>query len=503
MVHRNNNSASALHVASGNGQLSGSAPEALKKALGAGEYFTLSFAAIVGIGWIVMLGNWLRLGGPMGSVLAFAAAGVVMMLVGLCYGEICTMIPASGGEIAYAYEVFGLRASFVSGWFLALIWISATSFEAICTGWVTSILFPSVQGPVLYTVRGTPVMAGPLILSLVGTLFLTFLNYRGMEGSARFQDVFTWTKIAISVMLAAAAILWGRVDNLRPLFATGTDHRVTWLGILQVLVTAPFWLAGFNTVAQVMEEKKPESSYGAVAFALLASIAAASLFYGAIILSCSMAMPWRDILVEDLPAAAAFRAALHSDLGAKLVLASGLLGLLATWNSVFVAGSRTLFALGRARMIHPTFAYVDPRFGSPTISIIWVGALSAAGVMIGRGALLPIVNMDSSCFMLMYIMVCVAMIRMRSTAPALRRPFRVPGGVWTAGIATAASVSMAIESFYLPYAAGRTHIPLEWIVFIVWTVMGVGFWALAANVRGEVSEGERRELILGQRRLSS
>jgi hypothetical protein len=33
--------------------------------------------------------------------------------------------------------------------------------------------------------------------------------------------------------------------------------------------------------------------------------------------------------------------------------------------------------------------------------------------------------------------------------------------------------------------------------------MGVGFWALAANVRGEVSEGERRELILGQRRLSS
>jgi amino acid transporter len=499
MVYRDN-STIARRAASGNGQLSGSAPKALKKALGAGEYFTLSFAAIIGIGWIVMLGNWLRLGGPMGAVLAFAVAGVVMMLVGLCYAEICTMIPASGGEIAYAYEVFGPRASFVSGWFLALIWISATSFEAICTGWVASILFPFLRGPVLYTVRGTPVMAGPLVISLAGTLFLTFLNYHGMEGSARFQDVFTWTKIAISVLLVGAAILWGRVDNVRPLFATGTDHRVTWLGILQVLATAPYWLAGFNTVAQVMEEKKPESSYGAVAFALLASIAAGALFYGAIILSCSMATPWRDILEEDLPAAAAFRAALHSDLGAKLLLASGLLGLLATWNSVFVAGSRTLFALGRARMIHPTFAYIDPRFGSPTASIIWVGALSTTGVMMGRGALQPIVNMDSSCFMLTYIMVCVAIIRMRSTAPALRRPFRVPGGVWTAGIATAASVSMAIESFYLPYAAGRGQVPVEWIVFIAWTVMGVGFWALAANVRGEVSEAERRELILGQRR---
>src|SRR5206468_10315419 len=89
------------------------APIGLKKEIGAGEFFTLSFAAMVGIGWIVILGEWLRDGGPLGAIIAFLLAGGGMMLVGLCYAEMATMIPASGGEVAYAYEVFGLRSSFV------------------------------------------------------------------------------------------------------------------------------------------------------------------------------------------------------------------------------------------------------------------------------------------------------------------------------------------------------------------------------------------------------
>ena len=471
--------------------------EALKKEVGAGQIFTLSFSAIVGVGWIVVLGDWLRDGGPMGACLAFAAAGVVMMLVGLCYSELSTMIPASGGEIAYTYEVFGLRSSFVIGWFLALMYVSATAFEAISAGWIAGILVPKLQGRALYVVRGTPVMSGSLAISLGGTLFFAALNYRGMRGSTRFQDIFTWAKIAVSMLLVGAGVLWGKVDNLRPLFTGSGNHHAAWTGSLQVFVTAPFWLAGFNTVAQVMEEKKEQTSYGRVAFALLASIAAGSVFYALLILSCSIAMPWGEIVREEFPAVAAFRAALHSEFAAKLVLFGGLLGLLATWNSIFVAASRSLFALGRARVIAPVFARVHPKYGSPTVSVAWVGALSAIGILIGRGALMPIVNMDSSCFMLMYVVVALAVISLRKTEPDRKRPYRIPGGVIIPWMAAVAAFVMLLESFYLPYTSSKGGVPLEWIIFVTWALLGLFFWSLANGVRREVSESQRRYLILG------
>src|SRR5438094_1033710 len=372
-----------------------SVPCGLKKEIGAGEFFTLSFAAMVGIGWIVILGEWLRDGGPLGAIIAFLLAGGVMMLVGVCYAEMATMIPASGGEVAYAYEVFGLRSSFVTGWFLALVYISATAFEAISAGWIAGILFPPLRGTVLYTVRGAPVTSGGLAISLGGTIFFTILNYRGMKGSGRFQDIFTWAKISISVVLATAGTLWGSTQNLKPLFPENHAHTNSFTGILSVLVTAPFWLAGFNTVIQVMPEKKEQTSYRRVAFALISSIALAAVFYALLILSCSMAMPWVQITRLEFPAIGAFEAALHSSFWAKIVVLSALLGLLATWNSIFVAASRVVYTLGRAHMIHPFFGKVHPRFGVPTVSTLFIGAVSGGGILLGRSSLVPIVNMDS------------------------------------------------------------------------------------------------------------
>ena len=63
-----------------------------------------------------------------------------MLAVGLCYAELSSALPVSGGEVAYAYEIFGLRASFVTGWFLVLVWLSAASFEALSAGWIATVL---------------------------------------------------------------------------------------------------------------------------------------------------------------------------------------------------------------------------------------------------------------------------------------------------------------------------------------------------------------------------
>jgi len=467
----------------------------LRKSIGAAQFFTISFSSIVGVGWMIVLGDWLRQGGPLGATLALLAAGVVMMLVGLCYAEIGTAIPASGGEMAYAYEAFGLRASFVTGWFLALIWISATAFEALSAGWIAGILFPALTGPPLYFVRGSPVLSGTLALSLAGTALLAVLNYRGMESSARFQSFVTWAKIAISLALAFAGLLWGKSANLQPLIVAPAGAAKS-AGALAVFVTAPFWYAGFNSVAQVVEEKKSDTSYARVAFALLASIAGAALFYAVLIVACSMATPWQGIVSLDFPAAGAFQAALHSELGAKIVLLSGLIGLLATWNACFVAGSRLLFALGRAHMIDRRFGNVHRLHRSPGNAVVFVGAVSALGIFLGRGMISPIVSMDSTCFVVLYMVVSAAMLRIRLTQPERNRPYRVPYGYLVASLSLAATFFMLIESLYLPFAHSH-KIPVEWFTFLGWGLLGYAFWRLSTAARNDMDESDRRQIILG------
>src|SRR5262249_23308589 len=43
------------------------------------EYFTLAFGSIVGVGWMVQMGDWLREGGPVGAMLAYLVCGVALV----------------------------------------------------------------------------------------------------------------------------------------------------------------------------------------------------------------------------------------------------------------------------------------------------------------------------------------------------------------------------------------------------------------------------------------
>ena len=138
----------------------------LRRTVGTSQLFTLAFGTIVGAGWVVGIGQWLDSAGPVGTTVAFALGGVMMVFIGLCYGEIAAAIPVSGGELAYAYGIFGLRAGFAMGWFLALAFVVTTVFEALTAMWLISSLLPGSLGPVIYHVFGEPIRTGGSPLAL-------------------------------------------------------------------------------------------------------------------------------------------------------------------------------------------------------------------------------------------------------------------------------------------------------------------------------------------------
>jgi amino acid transporter len=478
------------------GQTSDAKRPGLQKELKLRQLFTLSLGTIIGVGWITVLGSWLTEAGSLGAVIAFLAGGLLMALIGLCYAEVASMYPVSGGEVAYAYEIFGIKTSFAAGWFLALSYISTVGFEAVSMGWILSAIAPQLEGPVLYRVLGDGVHLGSLLLGLGGMAIITLVNYRGAKSTATFQDVMTYGLVAISLIFITAGIFGGDRANLEPLFVERSGGWA-WTGILAVLATTPFWFSGFDVIPQAMGEKAEGTALSLMGRVVVIGLLAAAGFYILVILAASMSMPRADLLALELPAAGAFEAAFDSPLFGKIVLFAGLLGIITTWNATFFAGTRVVFALGQGRIIPPAYGAVHPRHQSPARAVSFVGCAGSLMAFLGRNAIIPLVNASAACLAVVFFFICVGVIRLRRTHPRVPRPYRVPGGAAIPIMAVLASLAVAFLALYEPFLSAEGRFPTEWSFFIIWSVLGALFWRSARRIRNQLGEAERRKLILG------
>ena len=215
--------------------------------------------------------------------------------------------------------------------------------------------------------------------------------------------------------------------NLRPGFA-GQTPMTAFPGILAVLATVPFWFVGFDTIPQAAEERHGQLPARRLSQCILLSITGSMIFYIAVIASAAMVTPWKDIVDSPLPTARAFESAFESRVWVNLVLAVGLTGLLTSWNGFFLAGTRVLFALGRAHIIHPSFGRTHAKFGTPTTAIVFSGGVTFLSAALGKGAVTVFSSAGSLGIVIAFVGVAVSLIKLRHAFPDLDRPYRVPGG---------------------------------------------------------------------------
>ena len=467
----------------------------LQKTVGTAQLFTLAFGAAVGVGWIVVMGEWLDLAGPLGAITAFAAGAAVHLAVGLCYAEVASRLPIAGGEFVYTYANFGERAAFAIGWMLVLGYVGILTFEAVSVGWVLRSLFPGIEGPVAYRLFGEAVHVGSLIAGLLGMLGLAWFSYRGARAATLLQDVLVYTFLLVVALFIGAGLFTGDGANLEPLFR-GTG-AIRWSGVLAVFATTPMWYAGFVVIPQMMEERAARSSPRSIALGIALSIGISGLFYCGVILAASMVQPWQEILALELPVAATFERAFGSPLLGKIVLFCGLIGLITTWNTFLLGAARVLFALGRAQLIAPRLGQVHPRNRSPANAVIFCALLGSLGTFLGRPAIGFAINLFVTVGSLAFFATCVGLLRLRAQSRNEAAPYRAPGGRFTPLLGILASLGIFALSLQQPYVRANGGIPPEWFILAGWILLGAGVWRVAHGRRQQISPSDRRALILG------
>src|SRR5215467_5755812 len=190
----------------------------LARKLGLRDYFALAFGTMIGVGWLVLMDDWLGRGGPLGVMLAFGLGGVVLLPVGWVYGQWVKRLPDASGEAAYTAEVFPPLASYFTGWMMLLAYFIVCPWEAVAVGKLAAYIFPSLNTVELYRVAGQPVFLPRLVLGIALTLFLGVLNYRGIRLSASFQNWTTATVLLVFVALLGISGTHGKAANFEPAF---------------------------------------------------------------------------------------------------------------------------------------------------------------------------------------------------------------------------------------------------------------------------------------------
>ncbi len=469
----------------------------LNRGVSLSGFFSLAFGSMIGVGWVTALGSWLEQAGPGGAIAAFLLGGALMMLIGLCYAELTPMLPVAGGEVAYAYAASGTGFSFAVGWFLAFGYLSISAFEAISIGRVLSYLVPAIDLWPLYEVTGEPVYGSHLLLGFALTAAITWTNYRGVQLAARGQTILTVSFIVLVIVFIGAGLFFGEMESAGPWFVTDAEGSENWGGVLAVLVTAPFWFVGFDTIPQAAEEAEAAIPPRTLGVLILASIAGAALFYALLILSVAGTGPWRALVNSELPTAVAFERAFSSPVFGRLVLVSALVGLLTSWNGFFLAGSRVLFAMGRGNIIPPRFGETHARHGSPTVAVVFAGLATAAGAALGRGGMLMLVDVGSLAIAAAFLGVAFSTIKLRRSKPDLPRPYLPAAGLWPARLAVGGGCLLLL-AMLVPSSPAALRWPGEWLILAAVLASGAVLWTAGAKARSQTSEDTRARLVLGR-----
>jgi amino acid transporter len=464
--------------------------------LGRFQLFTLLFGTIVGVGWIVATGMWIGTAGPIGALIAFGAGALVMWLIGLCFAEMMALYPDANGSMAYVFESFGERASAVAGWFLVLSYAATCAWFFATIGWLIESAFPWTAGAWTYATPAGPVRVSDLVLGLIGAVVITLVNLRGISASSLLQDVLVIAKLAMAFVLFTGAAMLGRSDYLQPMFSLESGNG-EWSGIVAVAVTTPFFFAGFDVLPQAVRDRRRDLPLRSIASIVGLATLMAFVFYGGAILSTGAALPRAALDGRSLPVIEAFRAGLGQPWLAVLVVAAGLSGVLTGWNANLLSGARVLQGMAQAGVTLPYFAKSTERLpsqrGTPARATWFVSGLGVALGALGRESLGPIVEIAAIPLLIVFALVCAGVIRLRFRRPDAVRPYRVPGGLPLPVLALALALSLIAASFVSTSGVG---IGFELVVLLVWSLVGLAFWILAAGYRSRISAGERKRLVL-------
>lgn len=173
------------------------------------------------------------------------------MLGALCYAELGTMIPESGGEYVYFLRIMGNMVAFVFVFSFVMVMrpASATGIALSFAEYAVAPIYPGCTPPVLVV----------KCVAAVAILLLTLVNCLNVNWVTGIQVTSMVVKVAVLAVIIVGGVVMlfmGHTENFEDSFE-GTKVGVSSIGI--AFYQGLWSYDGWNTLNYVTEElKRPE-----------------------------------------------------------------------------------------------------------------------------------------------------------------------------------------------------------------------------------------------------
>lgn len=445
----------------------------LQKVLRTRDVIMLAFGAMIGWGWVVSSGQWIQTGGVLGTAIGFIIGGIMIYLVGLTYAELTPAMPKSGGAMNFSYAAFGPTGAYITTWALALSYIGVVCFEACSFATIMQYVVPDFLQGYLYTIAGYDVYLSWVAVAIIASILIMYINYIGTKSAAKLQNILTCIIAGVGILLVAGSAFKGDMTNLSSQYFVGNDTSSIIKNILGVAIMTPFFLFGFDIIPQAAEEiNVPLKRLGRL---MILSIGLAVVFYAMIVIAIGYVMSPLQIQASmdstGMVTADAIAVAFSNVAMTKVLIIGGLCGIVTTWNSFLIGGSRVLFSMSKSKMLPDIFSRLHSKYSTPYVAIFFLGSISMIAPFFGRVMLVWIVDAANFACCMAYCLVAMSFLILRKKRPDMPRPFRVKNGKLIGILATIMAGFMAV--MYIAPGTNCSLIWQEWVIVGGWTLMGL------------------------------
>ena len=320
---------------------------------------------------------------------------IPMILVVL---ELNSMMPVEGGYYEWVKRGLGIRWAFMEGWWSWLYSFVDLAIYPVFFVEYAAFFFPQIE---MYK---TPVCLAVIWL-------IAALNIRGIVPVGR-----TALFLTAAVMIPFLILFF--TGFLHPVYTA--PHAHTGISSLSMALFTIMWncIGWDNATTYAGEVKRPVRSY---LTAILLAFTGVYLFYLSFTyLALHSGIPGAVFAEKGIPYLGTLIGG--NSLGAMLSM-GGMASMLGIFSAVMLSVSRVPAVMGKDKLLPRVFTKLHPRYQTPYISIIVCSSIVSLLVL---RSLADLLIMDICLYTAGISLEFAAMIRLRKTASADDRPFRIP-----------------------------------------------------------------------------
>jgi len=366
-----------------------------------------------------------------GSTLIFffvVSAIIFLIPVAFIAAELAsTWSDEEGGIYSWVKHAFGSKAAFFTIW---LQWIN------------TMVWYPTmlsfIAGTATYFIDPTLASSKPFLITSILIVFwgLTLLGTKGIHASARFASICAVIGVIIPMaMIIGMAVVW--VVGNHPLHVHFTLHNMFpqlhrsegWISLTAIMASFLGMELAAVHVKQVRDPKRnfPKAIFFSVILILVTMIMGS--------LAIAFVLPSKDILLVEgvMQAFTNFFSVYHLEWMIPVITAMLLIGSLGGMINWIISPAKGLLVAAEHGYL-PRFLTKRNQHGVAS-NLLVVQAILVT-LLCGGFLLIPSINgiywlltaLSTQIYILMYIMMFFAAIKIKKAFPDLERPFSVPGG---------------------------------------------------------------------------